>query len=121
MTSALMASVIVNWKALAGAGCMRICLIFMTIFLFVILLLLSSAEAAGLGFESISMSAEAGGFMAGLGMGMMLVPYALERESPYVKMVRRIGFALTFIIVVVLFPVFFCSVEPTATRWAYLH
>ena len=121
LTSALMASVIVNWKALAGAGCMRICLIFMCVFLFVILLLLSATDGAGVGFESISMSAEAGGFIAGLGLGMMLVPYALERESPYVKLVRKIGFVLTIILMAILFPVFFCSVEPTPTVWAYLH
>jgi len=40
-SSALIASVIVNWKALQGAGMIRICLIFMCIFIFVILLLLS--------------------------------------------------------------------------------
>ena len=41
LTSGLMSSIVVNWKALAGAGMVRICLIFMTVFLFVILLILS--------------------------------------------------------------------------------
>lgn len=77
LTSGLLASVIVNWKALAGAGCMRICLIFMCVFLFIILMLMSSTDAAGPGFEGISMTSEAGGFMAGLPMGMMLMPHAL--------------------------------------------
>lgn len=41
LTSGLMTSVIVNWKVLAGAGMIRVCLIFMTVFLFIILLILS--------------------------------------------------------------------------------
>ena len=41
LTSGLLAMVIVNWKALAGAGYMRICLIFMAVMVFVVLLLLS--------------------------------------------------------------------------------
>jgi len=41
LISGLVSSVIVNWKVLAGAGMMRICLIFMMVFLFVILLMLS--------------------------------------------------------------------------------
>jgi hypothetical protein len=41
LTSGLLSSIIVNWKALAGAGMVRVCLIFMTVMLFVLLLLLS--------------------------------------------------------------------------------
>ena len=118
LTSGLLAGIIVNWQALAGAGMMRICLIFMSIFLFVIILLLSMTDDAGPGFESISMASEGGGFMVGIGMGMMTMPYALQRDSPYVKMVRKIGFALTFVFCIILFPVFFCAVEPRPTIWA---
>jgi len=56
--------------------------------------------------------------MAGFGMGMMLMPFAQQRDSPYVKLIRKIGFGLTFIYAVILFPVFFCSVEPKKTLWA---
>ena len=59
------------------------------------------------------MTAEAGGFMSGIGLGMMMMPYALQRPSPYVKMVRKIGFVLTLIYCAILIPVFFCVVEPS--------
>ena len=42
LISGMLGTVIVNWKALAGAGMMRICLIFMLVFMFIIVLLLSS-------------------------------------------------------------------------------
>ena len=41
LVSGLLASVIVNWKALNGAGMMRICLIAMSVIIFVCLLLVS--------------------------------------------------------------------------------
>ena len=41
LTSGLISSIIVNWKALAGVGFMRVCLIFMVVLLFLLLLLLS--------------------------------------------------------------------------------
>ena len=41
LVSGLLASVIVNWKALRGAGMMRICLIAMSVVIFVCLLLVS--------------------------------------------------------------------------------
>ena len=44
LVAALLAGVIVNWKALAGAGMLRICIIFMTVMLFVIILILSSSQ-----------------------------------------------------------------------------
>ena len=56
--------------------------------------------------------------MAGLGLGMMLMPHALQRNTSYVKMIRKIGFGMTLIYAAILFPVFFCSVEPYRTRWA---
>jgi len=118
LISGLLASVIVNWKALAGAGMMRICLIFLMVFLFVILLLLSATDNAGINFVSISMAGEGGGFMIGLPLGMMLMPHALQRPSPYVKMIRKIGMGLTFLYCVILIPVFWASVEPYQTKWA---
>lgn len=51
LTSALISSIIVNWKALHGAGMIRVCLIFMCVFLFVMLLLLSIQNEAGINFE----------------------------------------------------------------------
>ena len=57
--------------------------------------------------------------MAGIGMGMMLMPHALERPSPWVRMCRKIGLGLTVIYAAILFPVFFCSVEVAKTGWAY--
>jgi len=56
--------------------------------------------------------------MAGIGLGMMLMPYALQREDKYVKLIRKIGFALTIVYAAILFPVFYCSVEPQRTQWA---
>ena len=80
LVSGLLASVIVNWKALRGAGMMRICLIAMSVIIFVCLLLLSverySADGYG-NWESISISGEGGGYMAGLCLGMVLLPHAL--------------------------------------------
>ena len=118
LVGGLISLVIVNWNALKGAGCMRICLIFMIVILFVIVLLLSSQNDAGIQWEGISMAGEGGGFMAGICLGMMLMPHALQRPSPYVKMVRKIGFALTFIFCAVMFPVFFFAVDTTPTIWA---
>ena len=76
LISGLLASVIVNWKALAGAGMLRICLIFMTIFLFVILLLLSADNYVANSFYGISLAGEGGGFMSGLCLGLMMMPFA---------------------------------------------
>jgi len=59
----------------------------------------------------VSLTGEAGGFMAGIGMGMMLMPHALQRVSPYVRTVRKVGFGLTLIYAAVLFPVFFAAVD----------
>lgn len=56
--------------------------------------------------------------MAGIGLGMMLFPYALQRQSPYVKMIRKIGFALTFVYIAIMLPVFWLSVEPTPTKYS---
>ena len=57
--------------------------------------------------------------MAGIGMGLMLMPHALDRPSPWVRMMRKIGLGLTLILVCILVPVFFCSVDATRTRWSY--
>ena len=64
------------------------------------------------------MAGEGGGFMVGIPLGMMLMPHALERDSPYVGMVRKIGALLTLIYCGILFPVFFLAVETTPTKWA---
>ena len=120
MVSGLLGSIIVNWKALAGAGYMRIILIFMMVFLFIILLILSAGDTpVGIQWQNLSMASEGGGFMAGIGLGMMLCPFALQRDSPYVGMIRKIGALLTFVYACILIPVFFFSVEPTKTIWAY--
>ena len=119
LVSGMLGSIIVNWKALSGAGMLRICLIFMMAFLIVILLLLcANKPAAGISWETVSLSSMGGGCLAGIGLGMMLFPYALQRTSPYVKMVRKIGFALTFVFAAILIPVFWLSVEPTPTKWS---
>ena len=119
MVSGMVSGVIVNWKALQGAGMMRICLIFMMVFIFIILLLISSGSAnVGYRWEAISLSGEGGGFMAGFGLGMMLMPYALRRESPFVGMIRKIGLALTFIYAAILIPVFIFSVDPMISIWS---
>lgn len=111
LVSGLLGSVIVNWKVLHGAGMLRVCLIFMTVMIFVVLMLLSIPRKS-FGWVSVSLAGEGGGYMAGIGMGMMLMPHALQRPSPYVTMIRKIGLLITFIYCVILFPVFFCAVEP---------
>lgn len=119
MVSGMISGVVLNWKALQGAGMMRICLIFMMIFLFVILLMLSAGDTfVGFRWEAVSMASEGGGFMAGFGLGMMLMPFALERESPYVGCIRKIGALITFVYAVILIPVFFFSVEPEISKWS---
>ena len=119
LVSGMLGSIIVNWKALSGAGMLRICLIFMMVFLIVILLLLSANKpAAGIEWESVSMASLGGGCMVGIGLGMMLFPYALQRTSPYVKLIRKIGFGMTFILAAILIPCFWLSVEPTPTKWS---
>ena len=119
LVSGMLGSIIVNWKALAGAGMMRICLIFMMTFLIVILLLLcANKPAAGIDWETVSLASMGGGCMCGIGLGMMLFPFALQRQSPYVKMIRKIGFAMTFIFAAILIPVFWLSCEPAPTKWS---
>lgn len=120
LVSGLLGGVIVNWKALAGAGMFRICLMFMLVFLFVILLVLSANAVGGSQWEGISMTGQAGGFMAGICMGLMLFPHALERDSPFVGLIRKIGALLTLIYCAVLIPVFIFSVDVTPTLWAKL-
>lgn len=119
IVAGMLGSVAINWNALAGAGMLRICLIFMMAFLIVILLLLTAnSQLAGLQWESVSIAGMGGGCMVGIGLGMMLFPYALQRPSPYVKMIRKIGFGLTFLYSVILIPVFWLSVEPSPTKWS---
>ena len=119
MVSGLIASVIVNWKALAGAGMMRICLIFMMVLLFVIILILSADNYVDWpSFYGISMTAEAGGFMSGLCLGLLLMPHALPRQSPYVNMIRKIGIALTGLYLVIMVPVFLFAIDARATKYA---
>ncbi len=97
---------------------MRICIIVMIVVLFVLMLLISvQPDVVGGRFVGVSLTAEAGGFMSGLGVGMMMMPYALQRESPYVKMVRKIGFVYTFVYCAILIPVFYFAVEP-AKVWS---
>lgn len=113
LTSGLLASVIVNWKALSGAGMMRICLIFMSVMIFVMILLLSSGQYdAGFEWEGISMAGEGGGYICGIFLGMILMPHALQTNPPFVKKVRMLGVALAFIYTIILVPVFFFSCEP---------
>ena len=50
--------------------------------------------------------------MAGICLGMIFMPHALQTNSPYVKKVRMVGIALTFIYTIILVPVFFFSIEP---------
>lgn len=42
IVAGMLGTVIVNWKALSGAGYLRICLIFMMVMIMVILLMLSA-------------------------------------------------------------------------------
>ena len=44
LVSCLISGVIVNWHALKGAGYIRICLIFMMVFLFVIIMMISASN-----------------------------------------------------------------------------
>ena len=118
LVSGLLSSVIVNWKALQGAGYMRVCLIFMMIMLMVVILLLSVQDNAGYNWESISIAGEGGGFMAGIFVGMVLMPPALQRNDHHVKLIRMIGLGSVIVYAAILIPVFFCAVEPYQTRWA---
>jgi len=78
LVSGMLGTVIVNWKALHGVGMMRVCIIFMVVMLFVVILLISAQpDAVPHFFKGVSMTAEAGGFMSGIGLGMMMMPYAL--------------------------------------------
>jgi len=79
LISGMLGTVIVNFKALKGAGMMRVILIFMLVILFVLMLMLSSSQhdAVPRVFVGVSIAAEAGGLLAGLFLGMMLMPYSL--------------------------------------------
>ena len=112
LVSGLLASIIVNWKAMNGAGMLRIILIFMMVILFVVLLLLSVTNNVGFQWMGISLTGEAGGFMSGLCLGMILMPHALKQDTPFVKKVRLVGMICTAIYCAILIPVFFAVVEP---------
>lgn len=109
LVSGLLASVIVNWKALHGAGMMRFCLIAMSVMIFVCLLLLS-VDQHWIDFfgtwDAISLAGEGGGYMAGICVGMLLMPHALQRNSKHVKLVRMIGAGLTLAYTAILVSVF---------------
>lgn len=113
LTSGLLASVIVNWKALRGAGMMRICLIAMSVMIFVCVLMVSLGSYYDDWYdfntwESTSLAGEAGGYIAGLCLGMVLMPHALQRNSKHVKLVRMIGVGLTFVYIALMVPLFIC-------------
>lgn len=72
--AAMIACVIVNWKALEPIGMMRLCIIFILVILFVFLLLFSTTSVTGNPtFDSQDMYANFGGFLSGICLGMMLM------------------------------------------------
>lgn len=56
--------------------------------------------------------------MAGLCMGMILMPHAMPQTTPFVKKVRIIGTVMILVYLAILLPVFYTSIYPTKTFYA---
>ena len=122
MVSGLLALVIRNWTALKGAGPLRIILLFVIIFLFIIFLLLTaSTQDAGPEFMGIDFAGEGGGFMAGLWLGMVLMPAVrrgADRPGSFENLIMKIGGAISFIYVLLITLLFIFIADPKRTIYS---
>ena len=122
LVSGLMALVIRNWTALKGAGPLRFILLFVTIFLFIIFLLMTaSTQNAGPQFSGIDLAGEGGGFMAGLWLGMMLMPAVrrgAERPGSFENLIAKVGAAISFIYILLITLLFILIAEPSRTIYS---
>ena len=89
---------------------MRICLIFIIVLIFIVVLMMTaSAQSPGRDFAGIDIAGEGGGFMAGLWVGMAMMPavrHGANNPGSFEKLVQKIGagiFAVYFIILLCLF------------------
>ena len=115
--AAMVACVIVNWKALEPIGMMRVCLLFILIMIFIMLLLVSSATITGSPyFDSSSMYSNFGGFMVGLCLGMMIMrPTRLQgrlQATSYEKLIFKIGGLMLLCYFGLFFTLFYTTVKP---------
>lgn len=117
---ALLALTIINWTPLGGMmnGMFRIILIFVSIIFFLFVLMLSFQSDADINFKQASTISVAGGIFSGLFVGMLLMPYALNRPSPYVSLIRKLGLGFIVVELIVLIPVFIWAINVTPTQFA---
>lgn len=93
-------------------GMFGLILILNCVIFFVFILMFSFSSDLAPDFKQQSLLSVAGGIFSGLGFGLMLMPYAPERPSPKVAMLRKIGAALIFLMLAVLLPVFLFVIKP---------
>lgn len=113
----LLALLIVNWKALAGAGPMRIILIFVIVLIFIMYLLFGAVLTnVTIGFGQGDPLGNLGGFLTGLCFGLILMP-SVRRDAhhpkSFEKKVRYVGVGLTFFYFTLMLLLFFLAINPT--------
>ena len=114
---AMIACVIVNWKALEPIGMMRVCLIFILVLLLMMLLLYQTTMLTGNpNFTSSDMYSNFGGFIVGVCLGMMLMrPTRLQgrlQATSYEKKIFKIGGLLLLIYFILFITLFYTVSEP---------
>ena len=102
----LISLIVVNWQALEQAGPLRICLIFMIVFILMIMLLISAGSKIAIGFYSGDIFGNLGGFLIGLFFGMAMVPAVRQQAryaGSYEKLVTKVGLGLSFFFYALMF------------------
>jgi len=117
-TGALLAAVIVNWKALEPIGMMRLCFVMMTVFLFMILLLFTAPSAlhstgvlTSTYWTYYDFYGHFGSFLTGLFLGLIVIRRCRQvgrlQEKSYEKMCFYAGIAGCLVYLIVMLPIWF--------------
>lgn len=122
---AMMAAAIVNWHALEPIGMMRLCLIMMLVFLFMIVLLFTAPSLdknlcgpfTNCPFSYYDFYGHFGSFIAGLFLGLMLMPRVRRlgqvQESSLEKLCFKIGAGGLALFTILMTTLWFTVVVPT--------
>ena len=125
LVSGLLALVIRNWKPLNGAGqggMLRVCLIFIIVMIFIVVLMLTaSAASPGRDFNGTDLGGEGGGFMAGLWLGMVMMPavrHSANDRGSYERFVQKIGGGISIFYFLLLIILFIFVANPAQTYYS---
>lgn len=122
MFSAMIACLIVNWKALEALPQLK-CALICTLIVFSFCLMLNSSSnlTNAPQYHPHEVWANWGGFMMGLALGMVMVPRARERDvNAWGKLCGWIGYVWIVMYLGILLPLFFTVYNPPEWKFNLL-